>query len=647
MDLSHGAAQLAASASPVQLAKAALRRMALDKVEPTPENYARAYAAEGGGRMPGAALPDAARAVLQRAARQLDADGGDGLARLLLEGRWDAAAQHLEQLGAASAAQAGDWALLIERLAAGLERGSRSWTSARKKESLQRVLNAGRSDARRLRLRIDHLLHSWQADGADAPVEAATPSDAAPARPAPAAASGNACAAAAQAQPPAAAPSTAPADAAPAPAAPTGGRTAAPSGAPTAASSAVSSAAAAAAAAGDWPALVGHFEGTLRAALPHDDPRARELATAIERLAGELGSAGATPALVREADALCLQARRLLAHRQHLLDELGKLCVELTQGLTELAEDDSWARGQCEALTARLSGGLSVRSVRAAADLLANARKRQALLRGERNQARDALKELIQSMLGEIGSFAEQTGRFHDNVGRHADAIAKAESLDSLAGVVRAMLHDSSEVQVLVQRTQGRLRAEQDRAGAMQLRVRELEGELRRLSDEVSTDALTQVANRRGLAQAFDAERARIQREGAAAGLAVGLIDIDNFKKLNDSLGHAAGDVALQRLAAEVRAKLRPQDTVARFGGEEFVVLLPDTSAADAQQTLGRLQRQLSASLFMHDNQEVFVTFSGGVTALRADEPLEAALERADEALYEAKRTGKNRTCVA
>jgi diguanylate cyclase len=300
-------------------------------------------------------------------------------------------------------------------------------------------------------------------------------------------------------------------------------------------------------------------------------------------------------------------------------------------------------------LQTRLAEGLNVRSVRAASDLLANARKRQAGLRGERNQARDALKELIQGMLTELGEFSAHTGRFHDNVGRHAEAIAKADSLGSLAGVVREMLHDSSEVQTLVSQTQERLRSEQTRAGEMQLRVRELEGELRRLSDEVSTDALTQVANRRGLAQAFEAERARMQRaaaEATACGLAVGLIDIDNFKKLNDTLGHAAGDVALQKLAAQVREQLRPLDTVARFGGEEFVVLLPDTDTTEAQAVLTRLQRKLTASLFMHDNKEVFVTFSGGVTALREAEALETALERADEALYEAKRTGKNRTCI-
>ncbi|MDH4051839.1 MAG: GGDEF domain-containing protein, partial [Rubrivivax sp.] len=247
---------------------------------------------------------------------------------------------------------------------------------------------------------------------------------------------------------------------------------------------------------------------------------------------------------------------------------------------------------------------------------------------------------------GELGELGEHTGRFEETVGRHAEAIENADTLESLAGVVREMVDDSRAVQSLVRQTQQRLQTDHDRAGELESRVRELEGELRRLSDEVSTDALTQVANRRGLMQAFEVECARVERTAAGDPLAVGLIDIDNFKKLNDTLGHAAGDQALKLLSAAVRERLRPVDTVARFGGEEFVLLLPGTPVAEAQQTITRLQRDLSASLFMHDGRDVFVTFSAGVTAWRPGETLDVALERSDEALYEAKRTGKNRTCT-
>ena len=601
MDMSHGASQLAATAlSPVQVAKAALRRLAMDKIEPTPENYARAYAAEGG--QASTALPEAARPLLQRMTASLVSEGsssGDDMVRALMGGHWEEAADILGNAAAQAQGQGQDWADLLQRMAQGLERGSKLWTAARKKDSLMRVLGGSRSDARRLRERLRHLLAAWESETEASGVDTVS----------------GALDGAASSAAPLAETTAAHSDVAPP----------------------------------DWVTLVQNLEGTVRAALPDGEVRADELSQALQQLSLQVADAGATPQLVRHAGELCQRARRLLGHRQHLLNELGKLCVELTQGLTELAEDDSWARGQCELLKARLAEGLNVRSVRAASDLLANARKRQGVLRNERNQARDALKELIQGMLTELGEFSEHTGRFHANVGRHAEAIAKADSIGSLADVVREMLHDSSEVQALVSQTQSRLQAEQARAGDMQLRVRELEGELRRLSDEVSTDALTQVANRRGLAQAFEVERARMNRsrsDNIDSSLAVGLIDIDNFKKLNDTLGHAAGDVALQKLAAQVREQLRPRDTVARFGGEEFVVLLPDTDPAEAQNVLTRLQRQLTASLFMHDNKEVFVTFSAGVTALREAEPLELALERADEALYEAKRTGKNRTCI-
>jgi diguanylate cyclase len=340
------------------------------------------------------------------------------------------------------------------------------------------------------------------------------------------------------------------------------------------------------------------------------------------------------------------------------VEELGRLCSELGAGLVDLSEDESWARSQCQALQSRLAVGMGARDVRAASELLAQTRERQRRVREERSAASRALKDLIQHLLGELGTVGEHAGRFGDSVGRHAEAIARADSLESLAGLVQTLLQESRTVGAQVRDSQQRLQQEHAQASQLEQRVRELESELRRLSDEVATDALTEVANRRGLQQAFDAEAARADRASSgamgaagaagavAATLAIGLIDIDNFKRLNDALGHAAGDQALKALAAAVRERLRPVDTVARFGGEEFVVLLPGTALDEAQQVLTRLQRELSASLFMHEGREVFVTFSAGVTAWRRGEDLQTALERADEALYEAKHSGKNRTCL-
>jgi len=590
--------------TPAQLAKGALRRLAIAHQAPTPENYARAYAEEAG--QGPEVLPERARALLERlAARWSDESARRGeLVAAFMQGQWDQVASTLERGGQGAAAQAQAWAMLLERLQRGLERGGRQWSAARKKESLQRVLDGSRSDMQRLQQRLTALLAAWEGDAPLAAWEGDAPLAADPAE--------------------------------------TGEEGALTEAADAVDMTQAAAASAASDAAGDHGAAAPSSFASGRAG-----PDAANPADRLGSLADELAAAGPTPPRLAELDRVCAEVCRLFAHRHHLAEQAGQLCAELGQGLVELAEDESWARGQAQTLRERLGEGLNARSMRAATAILAETRERHARVRDERNEARDALKQLIHRLLGEIGELGAQAGRFHDNVGRHAQAIEQAQTLGSLAGVVRELLDDSREVRDRVVQAQRRMASEQARASALEAKVRALEGELRKLSDEVCTDALTQVANRRGLAQAFAAETARREVEAGQAVLAVGLLDIDNFKKLNDKLGHAAGDKALTALAAAVRERLRPVDHLARFGGEEFVVLLPGTQVAEAQQALTRLQRALSAALFMHEQTEVFVTFSAGVTQWLPGESLESALERADEALYEAKHSGKNRTCAA
>ncbi len=589
-------ADAAAPQAPAQIAKAALRRLALERREPTPQNFASAYAAESGE----AAAPEAAR----------EASSPPSAASALL-----ASAPRQVADGQALAG-------LIERIVRGVDQGSKQWTRARRRDSLQRVLTGSRSDAERLQQRLDQLVASWKDDKLDAQADAGESASAV---------------VTASVEPAGVMSPSAPL---PAPLAdePAEPRLSEP----------------------HWRRAGGSLGASLVAALPRRLPAVAATAAAaaeddappeptlVERLArctDRLREGAAGPADVDELEGLCSQADLVLQHREHLLDQLGRLAHELTDSLGELAEDDRWAQGQIDAMREVLDAGLSTRGVRSVAELLRLTRERQGRLRSEREQARDALKGLIQRMLGELGELGAQTGRFHESMDRYAGVIEQADSLESLTGVVREMVEESRTVAGLVSQTQGRLQAEHQRAESLSGRVQALEDELQRLSAEVSTDQLTQIANRRGLIARFEQEQARQARD--AAPLCVALLDIDNFKRLNDELGHAAGDTALKALAQAVSQALRPTDHVARFGGEEFVVLLPDTPVDEGQQILTRLQRGLSGSLFLHEARPVFVTFSAGVTAYRTGEPLEAALERADIGLYQAKRSGKNRTCPA
>jgi len=548
-----------------QLAKGALRRMAQAQQEPTPDHYRQAYEAEC--QALGVPVPASASAVASEPVATEPSRPDDGPR----------------------------WAELVGRITRGLERSHRQWTSARKKDSLQRVLEGSKHSGDKLLQRLGQLVQSWDSDQADTP---SLEADAPPTSPA---VEQSVIASVSPAAPP--------------------------------------------------PSWLGDLvRPPLAAALPAGDAACDEARHQLDRaLDGALAALTVPEAQQAEArDALAAaseQGRRVIAHRQQVLDQLVQLCRSLTDSLVDLSEDDSWVQGQCTAMRAELDEGLGPRGARRIQQLLESTRLRQQTLRQEREAARHALKQLIHQMLHEIADLGQTTGRFQDNLVRYADTIGQADSLQSLTGVVRELVEESRAVHGVVSQAQERLQTEHSRASELTEKVRLLEDEIRKLSDEVSTDPLTQIANRRGMMRAFEAERSRVERGGGT--LAIGLLDVDNFKKLNDTLGHQTGDEALKFLARRVGHHLRPSDALARYGGEEFVVMLPDTPLDEAQLVLTRVQRQLSAEFFTQDEQKVFITFSAGVTLYRPGEAIEVALDRADMALYEAKRTGKNRTCMA
>ncbi|MEW6404339.1 MAG: diguanylate cyclase, partial [Chloroflexota bacterium] len=155
------------------------------------------------------------------------------------------------------------------------------------------------------------------------------------------------------------------------------------------------------------------------------------------------------------------------------------------------------------------------------------------------------------------------------------------------------------------------------------------------------TDPLTTVYNRRGLFELGEFELARARRIHRP--FSVIIMDIDHFKRVNDTYGHAAGDEVLRRLAERCRQGSRAVDLVGRYGGEEFLLLLPEAGLEAAYQVGERLKQWITGKPFKYDGAELRISISAGVAEMREDDTLQSLIDRADAALYEAKHTGRNR----
>ncbi|MBR9869965.1 MAG: diguanylate cyclase [Gammaproteobacteria bacterium] len=220
----------------------------------------------------------------------------------------------------------------------------------------------------------------------------------------------------------------------------------------------------------------------------------------------------------------------------------------------------------------------------------------------------DSLKRSVGQRLDQIGS---ALGRFKAKESQRERMMA--EQLESMQQKMAAMEASSARMQEQIRR---------ERARAM-------------------TDLLTQLPNREAWQERLHFEYSRWQRYGHP--LTVSVVDIDLFKRINDTYGHKAGDRVLQLVARELQGRLRATDFIARIGGEEFALLLPETSMNEAVSVLNKLRGYVEKLPFHFGGNPVSITFSSGLAQFGQGDSEEQAFDRADRALYRAKATGRNR----
>lgn len=324
---------------------------------------------------------------------------------------------------------------------------------------------------------------------------------------------------------------------------------------------------------------------------------------------------------------------------------LMRLLRLLVENVSELVSDDEWVHGQISALQEIITQPLDKRSIADAERSLRDVIIKQGTLKQSLNDAKTTLKSLMTTFIDRLGNLTESTGEYHQKIEGYSQKISKSDNLTDLSHLLDDIMQDTRIIQASALRSHEELlitRKQADDAGA---RIKELEQELMQVSELVREDQLTGALNRRGLDEMAEVELKRADRNKTP--LCFALIDIDNFKILNDTLGHQAGDHALTHLTRVIKETLRSTDAVGRYGGEEFVIILPDTSLEAAVEIIQRLQRDLTKKFFLHNNEKVLVTFSAGVALRGENEDHEDLLGRADKAMYQAKQAGKNRVVAA
>jgi len=289
---------------------------------------------------------------------------------------------------------------------------------------------------------------------------------------------------------------------------------------------------------------------------------------------------------------------------------------------------------------------LSAANIAKVKDVLGSAIDRQNAQSKSITDSSQALKAVMSELIRQAASLVKDTAVYETKITELGEHIQDADDLAGIKAVVGELDVFVRDMGSSVRQSHDSMSVTHERLVQAEQQIVDLRQNLAATNERARRDKLTGVLNRSGLEEIWDREVKRAQEDTVA--LSVGLLDVDNFKLLNDRYGHTVGDEALVHLTAVVRNALHGTDRLARYGGEEFIVVLPDTDLSGAEGVMKRLQRELTKHFFLHGNDRLLITFSAGVTLVKlGKDTLISAIERADGALYEAKRQGKNRVVAA
>lgn len=332
-------------------------------------------------------------------------------------------------------------------------------------------------------------------------------------------------------------------------------------------------------------------------------------------------------------------------HQARIHEALMQLLRLLVASMGSLVLEDQWLYAQTIVINDIISKPLNINTLYDAESSLKELTYKQSQLKPALTEAKDTLKKMVTTFVDRLVEMTESTSDYHDKIEGYQQKIASTEDMGELNVLLNSILEDTRAIGLSVQRTRDEFTLSQKHAMDAEKRIQELTAELDYIGEVAHQDYLTGALNRRGMDEAIEREFNRADRHNTA--LCVAMLDIDHFKKLNDSLGHATGDQALTHLVKVLKDVLRPTDVLARYGGEEFIIILPATPQDEAIKAVARVQRELTKNFFMHKNERVLITFSAGVAERATGESAEHLIPRADAALYLAKHSGRNQVIGA